>query len=136
MLRVETIHHVSLPVTDLARSRRFYGGVLGLPEIERPPFATRGAWYQCGDRQLHLIVGEHSTFRASRRIDTGDVHLAIRVASYRAALAHLASHGYAADAADELLALKEQPTGAAGFPQLFLLDPDRNVIEINAARLD
>jgi hypothetical protein len=28
------------------------------------------------------------------------------------------------------------PTGKAGFPQIYLLDPDRNLIEINAERLD
>jgi len=32
--------------------------------------------------------------------------------------------------------LRENPTGKAGFPQLYILDPDRNVIELNAERLD
>jgi glyoxylase I family protein len=36
MLEIETLHHVSLTVTDLARARTFYGEVLGLPELERP----------------------------------------------------------------------------------------------------
>jgi hypothetical protein len=30
--------------------------------------------------------------------------------------------------------VNERPT--AGFPQIYILDPDRNVIEINAERLD
>jgi hypothetical protein len=32
--------------------------------------------------------------------------------------------------------MKESPDATAGFPQLYILDPDRNVIELNAERLD
>ena len=37
-MQIEAIHHVSLTVTDLERSRRFYSEILGLAEIARPPF--------------------------------------------------------------------------------------------------
>ena len=136
MLRIETLHHVSLPVTDLARSRSFYSGVLELVEIERPPFDFEGAWYRVGDRQLHLIVGSRPTLREGKRIDSRDIHFAIRVSSYRGALQHLTGKGYSADAADDLMKLRDSPTGTAGFPQIYILDPDRNVIEINAQRVD
>jgi catechol 2,3-dioxygenase-like lactoylglutathione lyase family enzyme len=136
MLAIESIHHVSLPITDLERAKRFYRDVLGLEEIRRPAFRFAGAWYQVGDRQLHLIVGEESTFRAPPRADSHDIHFAIRVGSYRRAIEHLASKGYGPDATDVMLKTKENPTGTAGFPQVYLLDPDRNVIEINAAQLD
>jgi glyoxylase I family protein len=136
MLQIETLHHVSLPVTDLARAKSFYANVLELVEIERPPFDFPGAWYLVGDRHLHLIVSEHLTFRPTNAINSRDIHFAIRVSSYRAALQHLAAKGYRTDASDERLKLRENPAGTAGFPQLYLLDPDRNVIEINAERLD
>ena len=136
MLEIESVHHVSLPVSNLERAKRFYRDVLELSEIPRPPFTFLGAWYRLGDRQLHLIVGEHSTFRASARVDSHDIHFAIRVGSYRQAIEHLAAKGYRPDAADALLMTKENPTGTAGFPQVYVLDPDRNVIEINAAQLD
>ena len=136
MLRIETLHHVSLPVTNLARSRSFYTDVLELVEIERPPFDFEGAWYLVGDRHLHLIVGEHQTMREGKRIDSRDIHVAIRVSSYRGALQHLTEKGYSADAADELMRLRNSPSGRAGFPQIYLLDPDRNVIEINAQHVD
>lgn len=135
MIEIESLHHVSLAVTDLERSRAFYSGVLGLREIARPPFPFAGAWYGVGDRQLHLIVHERPTLR-SGGIDSQDVHLALRVASYTAAAAWLRAHGYTPDAPDELRRLRENPAGRAGFPQLFLLDPDRHVIELNAAELD
>lgn len=136
MLQIQTIHHVSLPVTDLARARAFYAGVLELTEIDRPPFDFPGAWYQVGDRQLHLIVGGHSTLRDGKGIDSRDAHFAIRVASYRGALQHLDAKGYQDAAEDEMRRVRANPAATAGFPQIYLLDPDRNVIEINAERLD
>ena len=53
MFKIETIHHVSIPITDLEHSKKFYGEILGLKEIDRPPFDFPGDWYQVGDRQLH-----------------------------------------------------------------------------------
>ena len=136
MLRIETLHHVSLPVTDLSAAKAFYSGILGLTELTRPNFDFPGAWYAIGDRALHLIVGEHSTFRTDKAIDSHDAHFAIRVGSYRGALEHLRSKGYSADASDPVRRLRENPGGKAGFPQIYLLDPDRNVIELNAAAMD
>ena len=136
MLSIETIHHVSLPVTDLPRAKAFYGGVLELPEIARPPLDFPGAWYQLGDRQLHLSVGDRSTFRNGKGVDSRDIHFAVRVPSFRQALEHLEAKGYGADASDELRRLRANPHSRGGFPQIHLLDPDRNLIEINAERLD
>ncbi|HUL49102.1 MAG TPA: VOC family protein [Gemmatimonadales bacterium] len=134
MIELLALHHVSLPVTDLARSRRFYREVLGLEEMPRPPFDFPGAWYRVGSGQLHLIVHDRPTLRA-RGVDSHDVHFAIRVRGYRDTLAALRVHGYTSDATDELLRIREQPAGRAGFPQIFLLDPDRHVIELNAESL-
>lgn len=41
-MKIEAIHHVSLGVTDLERSRQFYREILGLEEIARPPFNFPG----------------------------------------------------------------------------------------------
>ena len=133
MTHVTSLHHVSLPVTDLERSKTFYRDVLGLEEMPGPPFDFAGAWYHVGDAQLHLIVHDRPTLR-SRGIDSHDGHFALRVRSYGDAVARLRARGYSTDARDELLRLKEHPHGRAGFPQLFLLDPDRHVIELNAER--
>ena len=130
-----TLHHVSLPVTDLARSRAFYHDVLGLEEIARPPFDFAGAWYALGASQLHLIVHDAPTLR-TRGIDSHDVHVALRVPSFRETLARLESLGYASDAREDAQRLRVSRAGTAGFPQIFLLDPDRHVIELNAARAD
>jgi len=132
---VEGLHHVSLAVTDLERSRRFYTDVLGLEEVERPRFDFAGVWYRVGSCQLHLIAHKSPTLRKGG-IDSRDVHFAIRVPSYAAAVRALRIRGYCRDAVEEIKRVREQPSGKAGFPQVFLLDPDRHVIELNAQQRD
>lgn len=135
---IQILHHVSLTVRDLERSRQFYRDIMKLREIERPAFPFPGAWFQVGDRQhIHLIVHDDATFRGLKGIDTRDVHFAVRVRSYREASEFLRSNGYREDADDlDLKKMKLQPHATAGFPQIYILDPDRHVIEINADRLD
>jgi catechol 2,3-dioxygenase-like lactoylglutathione lyase family enzyme len=136
MFTIESIHHVSLPVTELERSKQFYQEVLGLTEINRPPFDFPGAWYQLGDRQLHLIVHNNSTFREKKTVDSRDIHFAVRVNSYRETREFLRSKGFHSEADDEFKKMKESPHSTAGWPQLYIMDPDRNVIELNAEQLD
>jgi glyoxylase I family protein len=136
-MEIQAIHHVSLPVTDLGRSRRFYREIVGLEEIERPRFNFPGAWFALGDDQLHLIVHGEATFRGAKPLDSRDVHFAVRVESFTAAVEELERKGYDRDADDaDSMKMKVSPKATAGFPQIYILDPDRNVIEINAATLD
>jgi glyoxylase I family protein len=135
-MEIQALHHVTLTATDLELSRRFYREILGLREIERPPFPFPGAWFEvAGGQQLHLIVHDQATLRGRKGIDTRDNHFAIRVADYGAALDFLRSKGYREDAgALDLKKMRLQPHGTAGFPQVYILDPDRHVIEINAEK--
>lgn len=128
MIDVESLHHVSISVTDLGRARQFYGDVLGLKEIPRPPFDFAGAWYQLGDRQLHLIAhpGAH-TLRGTTAIESREGHYAIRVRSYRETLEHLQARG---------ITYRDKPRNLTPWPQIYVTDPDGNVIELNAERLD
>ena len=132
--RIVALHHVALPVVDLTRARLFYAEVLGLTEIHRPEaFDFPGAWFALGDGQLHLIERSGGTMRDSKPLDSRDVHFAIRVADYDAMLAHLRSLGYRDDAAlDDPMRIKANRKPNAGFPQIFVMDPDRHVIEINS----
>ena len=135
-MEISGIHHVSLTVSDLERSRAFYREVLGLREIARPNFSFPGAWFQVGEsQQLHLIVHNHSTFREGKALDTRDVHFAVRVSDYLGTVDLLRGAGYAEGAADEFRRMIVNPHATAGFPQMYILDPDRHVIEINAASL-
>src|ERR1700751_5265287 len=112
---------VSLPVPALERARRFYTDVLGLREIERPPFDFPGAWFQAGAGQLHLIARTDATFRTDKPVDSRAIHFGIRVTSFRDALEHLESKGYREDARDEFLRMKVNRHATAGFPQIYIL---------------
>lgn len=136
-MEIAAIHHTALTVTDLEKSRRFYRDVLSIREIPRPPFHFPGAWFQVGaNQELHLIVHDRATFR-EKPLDTRDVHFAVRVPSYRAAVEFLRSKGYREDAdSDDPHRMVLQPHATAGYPQIYICDPDRHVIEINSERLD
>jgi len=128
------LHHVSLVTLDLDRSVKFYRDVFGLKQIARPPFKSAGAWLALGPMQLHLIVKPDGTFRTKPAIETGDAHFAIRVSDFEKMIGQLVSKGFRENAADgdpmRLLVIRK---GVAGFPQAYILDPDWNIIEINAA---
>ena len=57
-IRVRQIDHVTFVVRDLAASRAFYEGVLGMECVPRPEFSFPGLWFQSGKTQIHLIL-EH-----------------------------------------------------------------------------
>ncbi len=129
MLVIESIHHIAVCVTDLERAERFYTDVLGLTKLRRPAFDFGGAWYALGGgQQLHLIVHDETrTLRGTTDIDARDGHVAIRVRSYRDTVAHLQSHG---------IACLDKPYNLTPWPQVYVTDPDGNIIEFNAERLD
>jgi len=128
MLDVRALHHVAVCVTDVERSKRFYGEVLGLKEIARPPFPFDGAWYETPDgRQFHLIVHERPrTLRGTSEIDLRDGHLAFAVADFDRAVAHLRAAG---------IACVERPENVTPWKQVYVTDPDGNVVELNAPRV-
>jgi len=126
MILPDTLHHVAVTVTDLARAKQFYGDVLGLTEVQRPDFDFGGAWYQIGTTQLHLIVHPPTlTMRRTRDIDSRDGHLALRVPSFDETVAHLRALG---------VDFLESRVNLTPWAQVYVTDPDGNVIELNAPR--
>ncbi|MEW5568026.1 VOC family protein [Rossellomorea marisflavi] len=128
MITYQNLHHVSLTVTDLKRSKEFYKDVLCLEEIKRPEFGFPGAWYAIGNQQLHLIVHPTSqTIREEKILSSREGHFALRVDDYDRALTWLKGHGV------EIL---EKPHSKSGFAQIFCQDPDGNLIELNVDQKD
>jgi catechol 2,3-dioxygenase-like lactoylglutathione lyase family enzyme len=68
---------IAAPPGCEAEARRFFGGVLGMAEVEKPePLRPRGGvWFEAGDRQLHIGVEDpfspatkaHPAFRVGRQ---------------------------------------------------------------------
>lgn len=128
------VHHVSLVVSDLERSIGFYQRAFGLRRLNRPPFRTPGAWLESGALQIHLVENRDGSFRPHATVDNNDWHFAFRTDQFDAILDHLLAIGFREDAGaeepDRILVLRQ---GLAGFPQLYIRDPDNNIIEINGA---
>lgn len=113
-LRVTQIDHVSVLITDVERSRRFYRDVLGLKEIAKPrTFDFSVLWFDLGNQQLHLLLKDRPDALSPR-------HFALRVADAETARAYFRRHDIAA----------QETTPIPGADRFFIADPDSNRIEI------
>jgi catechol 2,3-dioxygenase-like lactoylglutathione lyase family enzyme len=120
---IEGLDHVQVaaPPGCEAEARRFFGQLLGLAEVEKPPAlrARGGVWFQAGAQQLH--VGVEEPFAPARK-----AHPALQVR---------------ADHLDDL-ATRLQEAGAKvvwdeahdGIRRFYSEDPWGNRIELLAAR--
>ncbi|HUA48414.1 MAG TPA: VOC family protein [Solirubrobacteraceae bacterium] len=59
MLGIDHVQ-VAAPPGSEAEAKRFYGDLLGLPELTKPAGlrARGGAWFACGAHQLHVGIAE------------------------------------------------------------------------------
>lgn len=123
MLPFKHFSHVSVTVTNLDTAKAFYGGVLGLPEIPRPDFGFPGAWYSLGgDLQLHIMVNEKLTRPPVER------------ESFEICYPHFALWTEDADETARKMAesrahFYDFSSSPTGFRQVFIKDPDGNMIE-------
>ena len=113
-LEITQIDHVSVIVTDVARSRHFYRDVLGLKEIAKPKtFDFAVLWFDLGNQHLHLLVKGRPDALSPR-------HFALRVADAQAARAYFREGGVPTD----------ETTPIPGADRFFIHDPDGNRIEV------
>lgn len=87
------LHHAQITVPRGAEddARRFYCGVLDLPEVEKPPSlrGRGGFWVQIGDHPLHIGTEDGVNRHATK------AHLAYEVSDLDAWRRRLAEHGIA-----------------------------------------
>ena len=125
-MKVLRSHHVSFAVRDLAASRRFYGELLGFGEIARPELGVAGTWYRVGETEVHLIETPAGleVGAAPPKLSPLANHAAFQIDDYEAAVAALRAKGV------EVLGT------SAAIGQLWVQDPDGNVIELIKPRGD
>ena len=113
------IHHVSLLISDTARSLSFYRRVLGLEQvIDRPDLGFPGAWLTVGAQQINLLELP-SPDPVEGRPDHGgrDRHLALWISDLGRLKGRLERAGI------------EYTLSRSGRPALFCRDPDGNALE-------
>jgi catechol 2,3-dioxygenase-like lactoylglutathione lyase family enzyme len=115
--QVTSIDHVQLaaPHRGEDAARRFFGDLLGLPEIPKPePLRARGGvWFAVGAQQLH--VGIEEPFAPARK-----AHPAFRVTGIDELAARLEAGGHPVSWDDDL----------PGYRRFYVDDPFGNRIEL------
>ena len=112
--------HTAILVSDLDRSAKFYGDILGLAKVERS-LNFPGIWSQIGDYQIHLMIhpqANQGTVQNQQKWGRNR-HIAFAVTDVQKAKANLQDRGYPVQ------------MSSSGRPALFTQDPDGNVIELN-----
>jgi glyoxylase I family protein len=117
------LNHVSITVTDVDKAREFYTGALGFQEIPRPAFDFPGIWYGLGNGlSLHIILNDELVRPAVERekILARYAHFALYTEDADATAARIETLG---------LPCRDVISGPTGFRQIFVKDPDGNMVE-------
>jgi catechol 2,3-dioxygenase-like lactoylglutathione lyase family enzyme len=124
MIKINHMMHTGLIITNLAKSRAFYEGVLGLtPNPNRPDFGFEGVWYDIGQNQVHLMVVPNPYADVVHPEHGGrDIHVAFSVDDVEPVRAELEKAGI------------PYTMSKSGRAALFCRDPDGNAFEFSAVK--
>ena len=114
------ILHATFLTSDLAKSRAFYEGLLGLkPDLNRPTMSYDGVWYDVADKQqIHLMLLPDPEAGLQRPAHGGrDRHVALEVADFAKLIERLDQAGI------------PYTLSQSGRRALFCRDPDGNGLE-------
>src|ERR1700745_1870855 len=116
-MRIKEIDHVQLamPSGREAEARAFYEGVLGIPEVSKPPNLAKrgGCWFVRDALKVHL--GVENEFRPARK-----AHPALLVEDLSALKTLIESAGYTVKTDEPL----------EGYDRIYVEDPFGNRIEL------
>jgi catechol 2,3-dioxygenase-like lactoylglutathione lyase family enzyme len=116
-VRVVGLDHVQLamPAGREDDARRFYSGLLGLPEIVKPPELAKrgGAWFENGSVKIHL--GVDADFHPARK-----AHPGILIDGLRELVTRLRDAGHTVT--------DDQPL--PGYDRVYVHDPFGNRLEL------
>ena len=115
--KLKSIDHVQLamPAGEEQRAREFYEGILGIPEVLKPPNLAKrgGCWFE--DDELRVHLGVEADFRPARK-----AHPAFRTEDLSALARRLAAAGFTVKTDEPL----------EGYNRIYVDDPFGNRIEL------
>lgn len=121
------LFHLAIKTADLAATRAFWIGVIGLREVPRPDFGYPGAWLACGQPGGQAIIhvyaggpalgGQASVPQGTAAID----HVSLACSGYHAYIARFRAAG---------LAWREFLVPGTTLWQLFVYDPSGVQLEL------
>jgi catechol 2,3-dioxygenase-like lactoylglutathione lyase family enzyme len=117
LMKIKGIEHVQLamPQGEEQQARDFYSGILGIPEVPKPPVLAKrgGVWFENEFLKVHL--GVVADFRPAKK-----AHPAFIVEDLASLVALLRDHGFVIMDDDAL----------EGFIRVYVSDPFGNRIEL------
>lgn len=130
-LPLASFNHVAREVLSIEQSKFFYVEILGFSIIPRPPFDSEGYWLYGYGLSLHLVETTVPEERKRVKIQ--------RIQHFSTALPRVDHIAFITDDIffvkkvldDARVFYKEDCPKDTGIRQVFLLDPDGNVIEIS-----
>ena len=131
MLELKALHHVSLVVNDVKKSKQFYCGVLGMEDVPRPQnFTFDGAWFRKNKFEIHLIgpqeavqpPGDGPNHPTERRDLTFARHFCFAINDVDEMVRTLEKHNVP-------IACGPRPRGD-GATQTYVYDPDGHMVEL------
>lgn len=134
MIEVRDLSHVTLIISDIESSKRFYGDVLGMDQVQTPPgFNPAITWFRKGSAEIHLLhesIAAQPPSDAETHTDTERSigrarHLAFAVSDVDAAIKTLQDH-------DVEIKLGPKDRGD-GVIQIYCHDPDGHLVELHSS---
>ena len=133
---VQALEHITIRCGQLRRTRDFYVELMGLTEGDRPDFPFRGYWlYLGGIPVIHLVEATDTAGAWGREVAPAPVaedgpengtgafdHVAFRGDDFEAMRARVQDAG---------MTFKERAVPGRPLKQLFVLDPEGVLVEIN-----
>jgi catechol 2,3-dioxygenase len=122
-MKIKSLGHVVLRVTDRARAEQFYNGVLGLPICARLDRGARMTFFTLGNHHDFAVMEVSGEGGARSETAAGLHHVAFKIGDsleeLREANARLASAG-----------IKATPIDHEVTKSLYFEDPDGNGVEL------
>ena len=129
-LPLSSFNHIAREVRNLEKSKEFYVDILGFDVVPRPAFNCQGYWLSGYGLSLHLVLTTVPDERKRVKIN--------RIRHFSSALPRVdhcafitADIMYVKSILDEQKVYYKYVIGPVGIQQIFLFDPDGNVIEVS-----